>query len=98
MGKILMEISRKSQVDVCLVNTNGLDAVTSFNIHHVPINFSDHKPISVELNFEINSTIPTSQVTADILSNNGEDAGKKPPSGNQVTNKDQLGSICRYSN
>ena len=70
---------RKSQVDICLVNTSGLDAVTSFNIHHVPINFSDHTPISVELNFEINSTIPTSQVTADILSNNGDDAGRKPP-------------------
>jgi hypothetical protein len=70
---------RRSQVDICLVNTSALEAVTSFNIHHIPINFSDHAPISVELSFEINSTIPTSQVTADILSNNGEDSDRKPP-------------------
>ena len=70
---------RKSQVDVCLSNNRALDSVTAFRIHTIPFNFSDHLPISTELEIDINSSISMSHITADILSNNGDDAGTRPP-------------------
>ena len=70
--------NRKSQVDLCLSNDCALNSIQAFRIHNLPINFSDHSPISTELLFDINSTIPTNVVTADLLSNNGDDAGSKP--------------------
>ena len=69
---------RRSQVGLCLSNEHALDSVKAFHIHKLPINFSDHAPISAELVFDINSTIPTNYITSDLLSNNGEDAGPKP--------------------
>ena len=70
---------RKSQVDICLANESALKVITDFNIHKMNMNFSDHDPISTKLSFDISESIPTSQVVADILSNNGEDNEKRPP-------------------
>ena len=70
--------NRRSQVDLCLSNVYALDSVKAFQIHKLPFNFSDHAPISAELIFDINSSIPTNYITADLLSNNGDDAGTKP--------------------
>ena len=69
---------RKSQVDICLANDSALNSVRAFNIHNIPNNFSDHAPISASLEFDINSSIPTSEIIRDILSNKGDDIGKRP--------------------
>ena len=59
--------NRKSQVDLCLSNDCALDSIQAFRIYNLPINFSDYLPISSKLVFDINSTIPTKDVTADLL-------------------------------
>ena len=70
--------NRRSQVDLCLSNDRALHSVEAFHIHKLPINFSDHAPISAELLFDINSSIPTNYITSDLLSNNEDDTGRKP--------------------
>ena len=60
---------RKSQNDICISNSSGLENIKSFNIHDLSFNFSDHSAIScdVELKFSVN--VESNIVSADLSSN-----------------------------
>ena len=70
---------KRSQVDLCIANERAMDSITSFKIHQLPTNFSDHCPISTSLAIDMTSSISSSQVLTDILSNNGDDTNMKRP-------------------
>ena len=60
---------RKSQNDVCITNKTGLKNISAFKIYDdITFNFSDHTPISVTAEFQIDITPRYSQVTQDLLS------------------------------
>ena len=60
---------RKSQNDVCISNKNGLNNISAFKIYNdIAFNFSDHTPISVTAEIQIDTTPRYSQVTQDLLS------------------------------
>ena len=62
--------NRKSQVDLCIGNEQAVHATTSFQIHKMQNNFSDHLPISASLTLNMSSTISSGQILHDILWDN----------------------------
>ena len=67
----------KSQNDICVTNITGLKGLSSFNIHDISFNFSDHKPISITLKIPCASGIPSKVITEDLLSNSWDSVPKR---------------------
>ena len=69
---------RKSQNDLCIVNITGLKRITSFNIHNLNFNFSDHKPISTCVQIPVLSGISSLVVAEDLHSNSTDPVLRRP--------------------
>ena len=69
---------RKSQNDLCLSNSAGLEKIEDFTIHRIGWNFSDHFPVSVTAKLCLyDSSIPMI-VSTDILSSMKNEGSRRP--------------------
>ena len=78
-GKLTFQkADRKSQNDFCVSNLAGLEKITQFKIHDLPLNFSDHCPISLSLDLNIKSKSEIVLASADILTQSCDVTPRRP--------------------
>lgn len=58
---------RKSQNDICLTNKCGLNNVSSFDIHEIGWNISDHFPVTVSCRFISENRSSAVEASSDII-------------------------------
>ena len=70
---------RKSQIDLCLANQAGIRSIDTFQIHDIPFNFSDHKPISILCSINLEPFDILNQVSHDLLTGPVTEFVKRAP-------------------